>query len=187
MSHAVLRSKVLVLGPSTVGKSSLIKSFTTDGSTFNPTYSMSLTAESSSKTIYNEDHNISVEFFLYDISGSGVYEYEYSEVFRDANQIVIVFDITRAETLKQCNDWLDKVAKYAGKSLSGVLVGNKNDLKEFADVSPEDCQAFGQERGLAYFDVSSKTYANVADPFTYLAEQYIALYENEIDQFLHAE
>ena len=187
MSQAVLRSKVLVWGPSTVGKTSFIKSFVGDGSNFSTSYNMSLTAETSQKIITNEEHNMQVEFFMYDISGSPIYEYEYPEVFRDANQIIIVFDITRADTMKEASEWLDKVAKYTGKSLPGVLVGNKFDMKEFADVSDEDCHTFAQERGLVYFQVSAKSYANVTDPFTYLAEQYINLYNNEVDQLLHAE
>ncbi|EAX99947.1 small GTP-binding protein, putative [Trichomonas vaginalis G3] len=188
MSHAVLRSKVLVVGPSTVGKTSLIKAFVADPQRpFKTAYQMTLFAESTPKIIVNEEHNTSVEFFMYDISGSSIYEYEYPDVFRDANQIILVFDISRADTLKECSDWLDKVAKYAGKSLPGVLVGNKNDLSEFADVSPEDCTAFGKEKGLVYFDVSAKTNNKVNDPFAYLAEQFISLYENEVDQFVNAD
>ena len=187
MSHAVLRSKVLVIGPPTVGKTTLVKSFSSDGQNFKPGYSMTLSSETTSKSIVNEEHNTTVEFFMYDISGSSIYEYEYPEVFRDANQIALVFDITRADTLKECSDWLDKVAKYAGKSLPGVIIGNKNDLSEFADVSPEDCEAFAKEKGLSYFDVSAKTFAKVTDPFSYLAEQYIALYESEVEQFVSAD
>lgn len=187
MSHVVLRSKLLVVGPSTVGKTSLIKSFATDGGQFLPAYTMTLSAELVTKAVTNEEHNTTVEFFMYDISGSSIYEYEYPDVFRDANQIMVVFDVTRSETLKECGAWLDKVAKYAGKSLPGVLVGNKNDLSEFADVSIDDCKNFATERALEYFDVSAKTYAGVVDPFNLLAERFIALYENEVDTFINAD
>ena len=186
-SHVVLRSKVLVIGPSTVGKSAVIKSFSTDGAQFSPSYSMTLAAEVTVKAITNEEHNCNVEFFMYDISGSSIYEYEYTDVFRDANQIMVVFDVTRSDTLKECSQWLDKVAKHAGKSLPGVLVGNKSDLGEFADVSPEDCKNFAVEHGLTYFEVSAKTNAGIIDPFNELGEKFIAVYENEVDQFINAE
>jgi transport family protein 27 len=148
---------------------------------------MTLAAEVAVKSIANEEHNSQVEFFLYDISGSSIYEYEYADVFRDANQIVVVFDVTRAETLKECSQWLDKVAKYAGKSLPGVLVGNKSDLAEFADVSQEDCQKFATERGLSFYEVSAKTSAGLIDPFNELGERFIQQYENEVDQFINAD
>lgn len=186
-SHGVLRSKVLVIGPSTVGKSSLIKSFATDGSQFSPSYTMTLASEVTVKAVTNEEHKCSVEFFMYDISGSSIYEYEYTDVFRDANQIMVVFDVTRSDTLKECSQWLDKVAKYAGKSLPGVLVGNKSDLNEFADVSPDDCRNFAREHGLSYFEVSAKTNAGVVDPFNELGEKFIAVYEQEVDAFINAE
>ena len=187
MSRGVLRSKVLVIGPPTVGKTSLIKAFSSDGQGFKPTYSMTLSSESTAKSILNEEHNTTVEFFMYDISGSGIFEYEYSEVFRDANQILVVFDLTRSDTFKECERWLDKVAKYAGKSVPGVLVGNKADLIEFADVQQDDCERFAKEKGLSYFEVSSKTFAKVTDPFAYLAEQFISMYEKEIEQFVAAD
>jgi small GTP-binding protein len=187
MQHAVLRSKVLVVGAATVGKTSLIKAFVSEGANFTPSYTMTLAAEVQVKGLANEEHNCAVEFFMYDISGSSIYEYEYPEVFRDANQILVVFDVTRSETFKECGQWLDKVAKYAQKSLPGVLVGNKHDLAEFADVSDEECKAFAAERGLTYYEVSAKTYVGVPDPFVDLSERFIQMYENEVDQFINAD
>jgi hypothetical protein len=37
------------------------------------------------------------------ISGSSIYEYESPDVFRDANQIMVVFDVTPATTLTECS------------------------------------------------------------------------------------
>ena len=186
-SHAVLRSKVLVVGPATVGKTAIIKSFSTDGAQFSGSYTMTLSSEVTVKAITNEEHNCNVEFFMYDISGSSIYEYEYNDVFSGANQLMVVFDVTRGDTLKECGQWLDKVAKYAGKSLPGVLVGNKSDLNEFADVSVDDCKNFAVEHGLTYFEVSAKTNAGIVDPFNELGEKYISLYEQEVDTFINAE
>lgn len=185
--HAILRSKLLVVGPSTVGKTSIIKSFAQEGNQFQPSYSMTLSADVTSKSVTNEEHNITVEFFMYDISGSPIYEYEYPDIFPDANQILVVFDVTRANTLRECGSWLDKVTKYAGRSLPGVIVGNKNDLSEFADVSVDDCKHFAIEHGLDYFDVSAKSYAGILDPFNALAERFISIYESEVDQFINAD
>ena len=187
MSHCVLRSKVLVLGAQTVGKTSFINSFVKDGQNFQPSYTMTLTSELSTKSIVNEEHNVTVEFFIYDISGSSIYEYEYQDVFKDANQIIIVFDITRSATLKECASWLDKVANYSEKSLPGVLVGNKADLSEYSDVTADDCRSFATEHGLNYYEVSAKQGTCVSDPFADLAEKYIQLYENEVDVFVNAD
>ena len=187
MSQEVLRSKVLVIGPSTVGKTSLVKTFATDGKQFSQTYSMTLTAEPTIKAVTVEESNITVEFFLYDISGSSIFEYEYPEVFKNANQFALVFDITRGDTFRDCRPWLDKIAKYAGRTLPGVLIGNKSDLSDYADVTDDDCHSFGQEMKVNYFEVSAKTNAGVSAPFVALAEQFIHMYEAETEVFLNAD
>ena len=186
MSNAVLRSKVLVLGPSTVGKTSFIRNFANDDKKPLSQYQMTLSAESHQKIVVNEEKNYSVEFFLYDISGSSIYEYEYPDIFSQANQFIVVFDITRASTLKEIDNWLDKFAKYS-KNITGVLVGNKSDLSEYSDISTEDCQNYAKSKGLPYFDVSAKTGANIAEPFIYLSEKFISLYEQEVNEFVHAD
>jgi hypothetical protein len=80
--------------------------------------------------------------FVYDVSGSGIYEYEYVDVFRDANQIMVVFDATRAVTLTQCSEWLDG---------------------EVASRIPP------REHGLACFEVSAKTSAGLIESFNELS------------------
>jgi hypothetical protein len=64
---------------------------------------MTLASEVTVKALTNEEHNCQVKFFMYDISGSSIYEYEYADVFRDANQIMVVFDVTHGTTVTECS------------------------------------------------------------------------------------
>ena len=48
--------------------------------------------------------------------------------------------------------------------MSGIIVGNKNDLSEFVDVPMKDCKNFATEYKLDYFDVSARTNAGIIDP-----------------------
>jgi hypothetical protein len=63
---------------------------------------------------------------MYKVTGSDAYQYEHPDVFRDANPVIMIFDVTHAFALAQCAEWLDNVAKYVGKSLPGLLFGNKH-------------------------------------------------------------
>jgi hypothetical protein len=44
------------------------------------------------------------------MSCSSIYD---DEVFKDANQIIVVFDITHTSTFEKCSEWLDKYAYYS--------------------------------------------------------------------------
>lgn len=57
---------------------------------------MTPASEVSVKAVANEKHNCQVEYLMRDISGSSLCEYEYPDVTRDADQIMIAFDGARS-------------------------------------------------------------------------------------------
>jgi hypothetical protein len=62
---------------------------------------MTLAVDSSVKGILNEDTMLKLISFMYYVNRSSIYEYEYADVLPDANQVLVVFDVTRAATLTQ--------------------------------------------------------------------------------------
>ncbi|XP_075429939.1 intraflagellar transport protein 27 homolog [Ascaphus truei] len=73
-----LAAKCIVAGDATVGKSSLVQLFRSDGSHFQKNYSMTAGVEVSVKTVQIPDTGDSVELFLCDSPGKELF-YEMAE------------------------------------------------------------------------------------------------------------
>ena len=75
---------------------------------------------------------------------------------KNPDLLMVVYDSTNAESLKNSLKWLDKVKKLNNKSsIPGVLVGTKCEYKSAKEVSPEDGQRYADKIGLDFFEVSA--------------------------------
>jgi GTPase SAR1 family protein len=79
--------------------------------------------------------------------------------------------MTRPETFKDVQSWLDEVKEYANPTVSMVLVGNKVDLQEKYErnniynrrqVTKEEALAYATSNGMEYLETSAKEGKNVS-------------------------
>lgn len=83
-------------------------------------------AEVYSKVIPNSEERTDIELFLFDLSGSEFYESIAMGVSKNPDLVLVVYDSTNDESLKNSLNWLNKVKKLNNKSsIPGVLVGTK--------------------------------------------------------------
>jgi GTPase SAR1 family protein len=75
--------------------------------------------------------------------------------------VILVYDITRKESFKRINSWLEEAKQCGNPNLSMILIGNKSDREDRRAVSREDGEAFAQEHGLSFLEVSAKSGENV--------------------------
>ena len=113
--------KIVFYGDSEVGKSSLIKSYNTGY--FDINYYSYSSSEFITKNIYRPMCKIFV---------------------KDADIIVLVYDITRKKTFLGLQSWLDLILENKGNEVFLILVGNKNDLYENEEVREEDGKKFAE-------------------------------------------
>ena len=72
-----------------------------------------------------------VELVMIDCSGRSVYNDMMGRLWEGCSLVVVVYDVTREETLATARSWLDQLKQTAGlKTVTGVLLGNKTDLTE---------------------------------------------------------
>lgn len=90
--------------------------------------------------------------FLFDLSGHEFYEPIALGMAKNPDLLMVVYDCTNADTLKNGLKWLDKVKKLNNKSaFTGVLVGAKCEYKSAKEVSPEDGKRYADKLGLEFF------------------------------------
>lgn len=81
-----------------------------------------------------------------------------------------------------------RATRPTGQKMLGVLVGNKADFRDDADldsraeVSFEEGQGAANELGLKYFETSAATTHGIDDPFKYIAEEFHKRYEATVSR-----
>ena len=163
-----LKFKIIVIGESRVGKTSLIKRYTKDQ--FGGVYLTTVGIDFQNKTIEIEDKKVKLQ--VWDTAGQERFRNVAKNYFQSSNGFLLVFDITDKESFQKLNDfWMDQLNMHAPKKAKSVLVGNKSDLAGQRQVSIEDAEEFAKDNNLKYYEVSAKEGTKVVELFFYLANE----------------
>ncbi|XP_054169242.1 intraflagellar transport protein 27 homolog [Oppia nitens] len=155
---SILRTKCLIIGESTVGKTSITKLLTNTVSDISNGYRMTRGIEVSVKKFRTQNNESEVELFLYDCSGKQFYQPIYETILsHNISTIVAVFDVTNEQTLNSLHQWLTNTLKTISKdSVIGVILGNKIDLEERVIVSKDEAHLLAKKFKMRYFETSAK-------------------------------
>jgi len=157
--------KIVILGDPAVGKTSLVRRYV--DKIFSNDYLMTIGTNIQSKTVYFDD-NV-VKLGIWDLGGQPLFK-DVREVYcKGANGAILVFDLTRQNTLNNLHGWAQTLWHCVGK-VPLVFVGNKADLKSIREISIEQTLDFAHFSAAKYFETSAKTGEGVAKAFHYLAE-----------------
>lgn len=81
---------------------------------------------------------------------------------------MLVFDITKHETFKNCERWLSELRDHADQNIVIMLVGNKTDLRHLRTVSTEEATEFAEKHNLAFIETSALDSTGVDTAFQQL-------------------
>ncbi len=164
----VLKYKVIVCGDNAVGKTSLVLQYTEKA--FRATYLPTIGVNITEKLVTNDVNKKLVKFVIWDIAGQSKFTMMRRHFYDGSDGELLVFDITRRDSLQNIRDWYNDVKKNKKSPFHGILLGNKNDLEHLRVVSKQDAEALANELGLVYFETSAKTGENVDESFKKIAE-----------------
>ncbi|KAL2038254.1 hypothetical protein N7G274_008903 [Stereocaulon virgatum] len=164
--------KLVLLGESAVGKSSLVLRFVKDQ--FDDYRESTIGAAFLTQTISLDD-TTTVKFEIWDTAGQERYKSLAPMYYRNANCAVVVYDITQASSLDKAKAWVKELQRQANENIIIALAGNKADLvAEHPDkraITTSDAEAYAREAGLLFFETSAKTAENVRELFTAIARK----------------
>ena len=162
--------KVLLIGNSGVGKSSLFLRFVDDiwEDNFVPTIGVDFKV----KTLSIEEKKIKLQ--IWDTAGQDRFRTIVSSYYKGGHGLLLIFDLTDIETFKSLNNWLIEIERNANKNVIKVLIGNKCDLTEERKVSVQEVNEFAEINGMKYVETSAKDNINVIDAFSTLGMELIA-------------
>merc|ERR1712195_26894 len=151
--------KVVILGDSTVGKSSIL--FRLKFSSFSGKQEATIGCEFFAKTIeLPERRERPVKLLIWDTAGQEVFRSFTPNFLRGALAGIIVYDITSRESFEHVDGWLDDLRKVRGDEAIVALVGNKCDLDSGGarQVTFAEGEALAQKWGAKIFrEASAKT------------------------------
>ena len=173
--------KILLIGDSGVGKTSLIMRFTKN--IFSEDFLNSIGVDFKSKDLNVEGKKIKLQ--IWDTAGQERFRTITSSYYRTAHAIAIVFDITRRQSYEHVKRWVEDINKYAKENTIKFLIGNKSDLANEKQVSYEEARALASQMGMTYFHLSAKRNENINEFFEAAAKIFLIkynLYEEENNQ-----
>lgn len=136
--------KVVLVGDSGVGKTSIISQFTTNR--FDPLCPASLNSQFTSKILEFKEYNQALKFDIWDTVGQEQYRSLAKIFYKNASVIILIYDITSSASFDSIkNYWHLETKNYANKDPIFVLAANKSDLYKDEKISIQEGKAFADE------------------------------------------
>ena len=154
--------KIIFLGDQYVGKSSILNRFYQDK--FEPDYQATIGLDFHSKNV--EIKGTAIRLLLYDTAGQEKFKSLIPMYIRDANIIIVVYDITNKDSFIHTEHWVNETKDLKRDDAIFVLVGNKIDLEDKRTVTSKEAENFANEKGFLFHEVSAKTGEEVQELFT---------------------
>mmetsp|Transcript_140113 Transcript_140113/g.390604 ORF Transcript_140113/g.390604 Transcript_140113/m.390604 type:complete len:206 (+) Transcript_140113:61-678(+) len=158
----VFHFKLVVLGDTCVGKSSLCARFAKGE--FNECQEPSIGAAFMTQKVHLG--KCIVAFEIWDTAGQERYRSLAPSYYRGAGAAVVVFDITSRGSFDAAKGWVEELH---GTDTLIALAGNKSDLSASRTVDREVAWAYADSMGIIYMETSAKSGQNVNEFFHEIA------------------
>eukprot|EP00448_Togula_jolla_P002947 CAMPEP_0170620232 /NCGR_PEP_ID=MMETSP0224-20130122/27947_1 /TAXON_ID=285029 /ORGANISM="Togula jolla, Strain CCCM 725" /LENGTH=204 /DNA_ID=CAMNT_0010946389 /DNA_START=25 /DNA_END=639 /DNA_ORIENTATION=+ len=153
--------KLLIIGDSGVGKSSILLRFCDDE--FNEKQASTIGVDF--KTKFMQVRGKKLKLALWDTAGQERFRTLTSSYYRGAQGIILVFDCTQRSTFEHVKFWQDEVRKYStNQDAILMLVANKVDLAD-PEVTRAEGEEFAFANSMMFIEASAKTRQGIKQAF----------------------
>ncbi|KAM3141730.1 hypothetical protein pb186bvf_006052 [Paramecium bursaria] len=166
--------KVVILGETAVGKSSLLLRFCSDQ--FKETHESTLGAAFLARTIAVKDQQI--KFQIWDTAGQEKYKSltplyykgSYLIIILGAQVAILVYDITSRQSFETLKNWVEELNTMGPKKIYKVIVGNKQDLIDEEKVQYDEANSYAKQLGVPLKLTSCKENKGIKEMFQSIGE-----------------
>ncbi|CAD8116782.1 unnamed protein product [Paramecium sonneborni] len=169
--------KIVVLGDSGVGKTSLIQKFCFDTLSEKEQTTLGVAYQSAQIVIKGQV----LKLHIWDTAGGERYRSLAQLCYRDANAAILVYNITNQKSFEQIYYWEQELFERCTK-LSIGLAGNKCDLNEERSVQKDYAQKYANQHDFSFYETSAKTGEGIQILFTDVIQKYLGQYQQKQQQ-----
>ena len=161
MNPEIPKYKLIFLVDQSVGKSCILNRFLND--TFIEDYQATIGLDFQSKNVQIDNQDI--HLLLYDTAGQEKFRSLIPMYTRDANIILLVYDISNRDSFTNLSQWLKDLTNVNMEEVILCIVGNKIDLSDKTAVNTEEGKKFAEEHDFIFQEISAKTGEGFSDLF----------------------
>lgn len=154
--------KIIVIGDSGVGKSSLTVRLSED--VFYKDYASTIAIDFRMHQMTFMEKKVRLQ--IWDTAGQERFQSVATAFYRGANGVLLCFDMTHRPSFQHLDQWMERVRQQALPGIPCLLVGCKlDDARTNRQVSREEAMAWAQKHGMTYVETSAKEKENVQQAF----------------------
>ncbi|XP_005091033.1 ras-related protein Rab-37 isoform X3 [Aplysia californica] len=150
--------KVMLIGDSGVGKTCILVRFK-DGTFLSGSFISTVGIDFRNKVVDVEGTKVKLQ--IWDTAGQERFRSITRAYYRDANALLLLYDVTSKTSFDNIRAWLGEINDYAQDDVVIMLLGNKCDSSGNRVVRKEDGERLAREYGVAFMETSAKTGVNV--------------------------
>ena len=141
-----IKCQLLIIGDSTVGKTSILSRYA--NGTFNSSYLATVGLDNFTKDELIDNKMVRIK--IWDTAGQERYKSLTKGFFRNAQGIMIVYDVTNSETFENLKYWIQSIKTQMESEIDKIpviIIGNKVDSEE-REIKIEEAQLFSKNQNV---------------------------------------
>ena len=160
--------KLIVLGNTSVGKSSFILKYIEDKFVLNYIATLGMDFKQKKLKLKNGQE---IRLRIYDTAGQERFKSVAVSFIKKAEGVILIYDIGNKATFESLEEWIKNIKESGKENLPIILVGNKCDLPpEKRQVELIEGKDKAEEFNLPFFETSCKEGINIKEVFEKIVE-----------------
>ena len=159
--------KIAMLGESGVGKTCILDRYVSDA--FNEFTDLTKGASFKAKSLKSQDERIEIKQMLWDTAGQEIYRSLAPFYYKDADAVIVVYDITNEKSFEALAYWIGEVKQNGSPECSLTIAGNKCDCVDAEKVDANMARDFAKNEKAGFFLTSAKDNLNIREMFVDIA------------------
>jgi small GTP-binding protein len=161
-----IKLKIMVLGESMVGKTSLITRYTND--IFGGRYLCTVGIDFQKKKIEKNGKRVLLQ--IWDTAGEERFRNVTKNYFQASQGFILAYDINNKDSFEKVQYWVEEIKLNAEEKIKCILIGTKSDLDK-REVSEEEGQNLAEKYGYKFLETSAKDNININETFQALVSE----------------